>query len=171
MPCGIPQSLLANFIAQLVGKLEGMIMAKVQELVAQVMQELQGICPDLSRLKEILKTRDNLVNAIEKVERKIEPVQKYAEKLDKPIKAAEIIILILEQLPVPTTVGTPPTGSPSDVGGQIYSMPVGKMNRFGSLLRLACKIVEMLSDEVKAIKVITENGLGSIQPTKDKLLV
>ncbi len=170
MPCGVPHSLLSKFVAQLVGKLEGMIMSKVQKLVAEVQKELQGVCPDLSRLKEILKTRDNLVSAIERVERKIEPINKYADNLDKPIKVAKIIILILEQLPIPNTIGTPPTGSPSDVGGQIYSIPVGKMNRFSSLLRLACKMVEMLTDEVSAIKLVTENGLGSIQPTKDKLL-
>tara|TARA_Y100001972_G_scaffold117420_1_gene156405 strand:+ start:3256 stop:4101 length:846 start_codon:yes stop_codon:yes gene_type:complete len=170
MPCGIPDSLLSQFIAQLVGKLEGMIMAKVQKLVNEVQKELQGICPDLSRLKQILKTRDNLVGAIERVERKIEPVNDYAKKLDKPIKAAEVIVLILEQLPIPTTIGTPPTGSPSDVGGTIYSMPTGKINRFGSLLRLACRIIEILKREVKNIEAITEQGLGSIKPTKDKLL-
>ena len=76
---------------------------------------------------------------------------------------------ILEFLPIPSTIGTPPTGSPSDVGGTIYSMPTGKLNRFASLLRIACKIVETLERERKNIKDITQIGLGSIEPTRAKL--
>lgn len=169
MPCGIPESLLAQFIAKLVGKAEGIIMSKVTKLVAEVQEELQGVCPEFNRLKAILKTRDNLITAIDRVEKKITPVNDYATKLDKPIKAAKVIVMILEQLPIPTTIGLPGTGSPSDVGGVIYSMPAGKLNRFSSLLRLACKVIEILQRDQKAIKLITDQGLGSLVPVKDKL--
>lgn len=170
MPCGLPPFQLSAFVAKLIAKLQGIIMAKVMELVAEAMKMLQGACPDLSGIKSLIKKRDNLINAITKVEQKIEPVGDFADNLNKPLKAAKVIVTLLEFIPIPSTIGTPPLGGPADVGGQIYSMPVGKMNRFSSLLRLACKLVEELERETRNIKELVGYGLENISPTKEKLM-
>tara|TARA_B100000575_G_C23056732_1_gene608348 strand:- start:290 stop:1138 length:849 start_codon:yes stop_codon:yes gene_type:complete len=169
MPCFKPAFEISKFVSKLVGEVQGRIMAKVTEVVAEAQEKLQGQCPPVPDLERIIKQRDNLINATNGIEKKLEPIEKFADKMENPIKTAKIIITILEFLPIPSTIGTPPTGSPSDVGGTIYSMPTGKLNRFASLLRIACKIVETLERERKNIKEITSIGLSSIQPTREKL--
>ena len=167
MPCTIPPSQLGLFIGKLIGKLEGLIMAQVTKLIAKVLQELLGnFCPDLSILENILKTRDSLINKITLVEKKIEPIAAFADKLDPPIKAAKIIITLLEMLPVPGTIGLPPGPG----GGVIYSISVGKQNRLAQLLNIACKIVEMLEQDQKAIKYVTNSALATMTPVKAKLM-
>ena len=169
MPCFKPAFEISKFVAKLVGEVQGRIMSKVTEVVAEAQEKLQGQCPPALDLERIIKQRDNLINATNGIEKKLKPIEEFADRMENPIKTAKIIITILEFLPIPSTIGTPPTGSPSDVGGTIYSMPTGKLNRFASLLRIACKIVETLERERKNIKDITQIGLGSIEPTRAKL--
>ena len=122
MPCSIPPSQLTAFIAKLLGKLEGKIMARVQIEVAKIQQALLGsVCPPVDEIKKFLKIRDNLLNAINQVEKKIQPFQDFAQILDPPIKAAKATVIVLEQIPIETTIGTPPTGGPSDIGGKLFS--------------------------------------------------
>ena len=171
MPCSIPPSQLTAFIAKLLGKLEGKIMARVQVEVAKIQQKLLGsICPPVDELKKFLRIRDNLLNAINQVEKKVEPLQKFAEILDPPIQAAKATVIVLEQIPVPTTIGTPPTGGPADIGGKIFSISVGAQNRFAALLRLACQLVELLEFDQKGILDLTNLSVTTtIKPIKEKL--
>lgn len=167
MPCSIPPSLLAEFIAAQLAKLQAKIMAKVQEKVSEIQQKLLGdFCPPVDEIKRLLAQRDNLLNAINQLEKKITPIQEFAVKLDPPIQTAKVIIAILEQMPVPTTIGLPPGPS----GGVIYSIPVGKQNRFAQLLNIACRIVENLEADKNAITVLTSLALGGLNPLKEKLM-
>tara|TARA_B100000963_G_scaffold349387_1_gene358376 strand:+ start:4286 stop:5125 length:840 start_codon:yes stop_codon:yes gene_type:complete len=167
MPCSIPPSQLAAFVAQLLGKLEGMVMARVLAEIQKILNKLRGVCPDIPELKKILVTRDNLINAINGVEKKIEPIKKFADTLDPPIKAGKATVLVLEQLPIPSTIGPIPTGGPADIGGVITSTSIGAQNRFSMLLNLACQLLELLEKDQQAIKDLIQNSsidsLGAIR--------
>lgn len=167
MPCSIPPSLLAQFIANQLAKLQANVMAKVQEKVAEIQQKLLGdFCPPVDEIKRLLVQRDNLLNAINNLEKKIEPVQAFAAKMDPPIQSAKVIIAVLEQLAIPGTIGLPPGPS----GGVIYSIPVGKQNRFSQLLNIACRILEMLESDKNAILALSTFALGGLAPLKQKLM-
>ena len=108
MPCSIPPSNLALFIAQYLAKLEAFVIAKVYEEINKIIEQLLGqVCPPVDEIKKILKIRDTLVNMINGLEKKIEPVKKFGEILNPPIQAAKATVLILEQLPLPSTIGIP----------------------------------------------------------------
>lgn len=171
MPCSIPPSQLTAFIAKLLGKLEGKIMARVQIEVAKIQQALLGsVCPPVDEIKKFLKIRDNLLNAINQVEKKIQPFQDFAQILDPPIKAAKATVIVLEQIPIETTIGTPPTGGPSDIGGKLFSISIGAQNRFAALLRLACQLVELLERDQKGILDLTNLSVTTtLEPIKEKL--
>lgn len=170
MPCTIPPSNLALFVAKYLARLEAYIIAKVYEEVNKIIEQIMGQqCPPVEELKKLLAIRDNLLNMINGLEKKIEPVNKFADVLEPPIQAAKATVLILEQIPMPTTIGPPPTGGPSDIGGIIFSITVGAQNRFAQLLNIACKIVELLMDDVQAIRSLTSISIEGLTPVKEKL--
>lgn len=167
MPCSIPPSLLAEFIAAQLARIEGIVIAKIYEKVAEIRQKLlAGLCPVVDEIKRLLKQRDNLLDALNQIEKKVEPIQSFAAKLDPPIQTAKVIIAILEQLPLPGTIGLPPGPS----GGVIFSVSVGKQNRFSQLLNIACRIVENLEADQKAILGLTTLSLAGLEPVKQKLM-
>jgi len=166
MPCSIPPSNLAAFIAKYLAKLEAYVIAKVYEEVNKIIEQLLGqVCPPVEELKRLVAVRDNLLNMINGLEKKIEPVKKFANALNPPIQAAKATVLVLEQMPLPTTIGTPP----GPAGGVIFSITTGAQNRFAQLLNLACQIVDLLEKDVKAIKDLTEISFDGLEPVKQKL--
>lgn len=166
MPCSIPPSNLALFIAKYLAKLEAYVVAKVYEEVNKIIEQLLGqVCPPVDELKKILAVRDNLLNMINGLEKKIEPVSKFANQLDPPIKAAKATVLVLEQMPLPTAIGVPP----GPAGGLIFAVSTGQQNRFAQLLNLACQIVELLEQDAAAIKDLTSISFDGLEPVKQKL--
>jgi hypothetical protein len=166
MPCSIPPSKLAEFIAKFLGQLESRVYALVLKEVSKIQQKLLGsICPPVEEIEKILKVRDNLLNAINGLEKKIEPVKKFADILDPPIKAAKVTVTVLEMISIPGTIGLPPGPS----GGVIFSVSIGAQNRFSQLLNLACQIVDMLYKDQQAIKDLTDLGFSGLEPLKAKL--
>ena len=56
MPCSIPPSNLALFIAQYLAKLEAFVIAKVYEEINKIIEQLLGqVCPPVDEIKRILK--------------------------------------------------------------------------------------------------------------------
>ena len=54
MPCSIPPSNLAAFIAQYLGKLEAFVIAKVYEEVNKIIEKIMGqTCPPVEELKKL----------------------------------------------------------------------------------------------------------------------
>ena len=170
MPCSIPPSNLAAFIARYLAQLEAIVIAKVYEEVNKIIEKLLNqTCPSVEELKRILQVRDNLLNMINGLEKKIQPVKKFADQLEPPIQAAKATVLVLEQIPIKTSIGFPGTGGPSDIGGQIFSISIGAQNRFAQLLNLACQIVDLLMKDVQAIRDLTDISFDGLDPVKEKL--
>ena len=166
MPCSIPPSKLAEFVAKFLGQLESRVYALVLKEVSKIQQQLLGsICPPVAEIEKILKVRDNLLNAINGLEKKIEPVKKFADILDAPIKAGKVTVMVLEMIAIPGTIGIPP----GPAGGVIFSVSIGAQNRFAMLLNLACQIVDMLYKDQQAIKALTELGFSGLTPLRNKL--
>tara|TARA_R110002050_G_scaffold45446_3_gene107624 strand:+ start:458 stop:1279 length:822 start_codon:yes stop_codon:yes gene_type:complete len=166
MPCSIPPSNLALFIAKYLAKLEAYVISKIYEEVNKIIERLMGqVCPPVEEIKKILAVRDNLVNMINGLEKKIEPVKKFADIMDPPIQAAKATVLVLEMMPLPGTIGLPP----GPQGGVIYSVSVGAQNRFAQLLNIACQIVDLLAKDQQAVKDLTDISFSGLDPIKQKL--
>lgn len=170
MPCSIPPSQLAVFIANFLAKLEARVVAKVYEEVNKIIEKIMNqTCPPVEELKRLLAIRDQLLNLILKVEQKVEPVNNFAKALDAPIQGAKATVLVLEQIAIPTTVGNPPIGGDFDVGGVLADVSIGGQNRFAQLLNIACQIVDMLEKDQKAVLDLTSLSLDGLGPVKQKL--
>ena len=164
MPCSIPPSQIAAFIAKMLGKAEAYVVNRVMEEVNKIIQKLLGdICPPVEEIKKLLAIRDNLLNAIIQLEKKIEPIKKFADILDPPIKAAKVTVLVLEQISIPTTVG-----GPGPIG-VVFSIPIGAQNRFSQLLNLACQIVDLLEKDQRAIQDLTDLATLGLDPIRARL--
>lgn len=170
MPCSIPPSQIALFIANYLAKLEARVIAKVYEEVNKIIEKIMNqTCPPVEELKRLLAIRDQLLNMINLVEQKIAPVKRFAEILDPPIQGAKATVLVLEQIAIPTTIGNPPVGGDFDVGGVLADVSIGGQNRFAQLLNIACQIVDMLQKDQKAILDLTTLSLDGLDPVKQKL--
>jgi hypothetical protein len=166
MPCSIPPSNLALFIAKYLAKLEAYVIAKIYEEVNKIIEKLMGqVCPPVEEIEKLLALRDSLVNMLNGLEKKIEPIKKFADILDPPIKAGKATVLVLELMSLPGTIGIPP----GPAGGVIFSISVGAQNRFSQLLNLACQIVDLLAKDQQAIKDLTDISFDGLEPIKQKL--
>ena len=82
MPCRVPPSELSAFIAKLLAKAEAYVINKVNEEVNIIIEKLLGqVCPPVEEIERILQIRDNLVNMILGLKKKVEPVKKIADQL------------------------------------------------------------------------------------------
>ena len=164
MPCRVPPSELSAFIAQLLGKAEAFVINKVNEEVNKIREELLGqVCPPVEEIERILKLRDNLVNLIMGLKKKVRPVKKIADQMEPPIQSARVVVTILQTIPIPTTIG-----GPGPIG-VVFSIPIGVQNRYADLLRISCMIVENLSSDVEAIRTLANLTFGKIDPLLAKL--
>ena len=164
MPCRVPPSELSAFIAKLLAKAEAFVINKVNEEVNKIIEKLLGqACPPVEEIERILKIRDNLVNMIMGLKKKVEPVKRIADQMEPPIDAAKVVVTILQSIPIPTTIG-----GPGPIG-VIFSIPIGVQNRYADLLRISCKIVENLSSDVEAIRQLADLTFSKIDPLLAKL--
>ena len=164
MPCRVPPSELSAFIAKLLAKAEAFVINKVNEEVNKIREKLLGqICPPVDEIERLLKIRDNLVNMILGLKKKVEPVKKIADQMEPPIESARVVVTILQTIPIPTTIG-----GPGPIG-VIFSIPIGVQNRYADLLRISCMIVENLSSDVEAIRTLANLTFSQIDPLLAKL--
>ena len=164
MPCRVPPSQLAAFIAKLLAKAEAFVIKKVNEEVNKIVEQILGqTCPPVEEIEKILKIRDNLVNMIMGLKKKVDPVKKIADQMEPPIESAKVVVTILQTIPIPTTIG-----GPGPIG-VIFSIPIGVQNRYADLLRVSCKIVENLSSDVQAIRGLANLTFSKIDPLLEKL--
>ena len=164
MPCSIPPSELSAFIAKLLAKAEAYVINKVNEEINKIIEKLMGqICPPVEEIEKILAIRDNLVNLVNGLKKKVEPVKKIADQMEPPIESAKVVVAILQSIPIPTTIG-----GPGPIG-VIFSIPIGVQNRYAELLRLSCMVVDNLSNDVKAIRNLSNLTFSKIDPILAKL--
>ena len=65
MPCSIPPSQIALFIANYLAKLEARVIAKVYEEVNKIIEKIMNqTCPPVEELKRLLAIRDQLLNML-----------------------------------------------------------------------------------------------------------
>lgn len=164
MPCRVPPSELSTFIAKMLAKAEAFVINKVNEEVNKIIENLLGqVCPPVEEIERMLKIRDNLVNMIMGLKKKVDPVKRIADQMEPPIESAKVVVTILQSIPIPTTIG-----GPGPIG-VIFSIPIGVQNRYADLLRISCKIVENLSSDVQAIRNLGNLTFSKVDPLLSKL--
>ena len=133
--------------------------------VNEIINALRDKCPPPAVLNQLSKTVNNIRKVITKVDSRIDKFAQIPKKLDKPIKGGKVAVQILSHLPVPSAIGTPP----GPAGGLILAVKTGKIQTLSSLLVWTRKMVEVLEDDQKAIKLLIEDSNTIFSPIKQRL--
>lgn len=155
------KSKLAAIVASQMGNLEGALEARIQSEALKMLKKFANECPLRDELVKIIKVRNNLLKVINSYKKVGEKFGGLAKKLDPAIKGAKVVIKLLESVPLPTAIGTPP----GTAGGLISALPVGKLTKASGKLRKINKLLEALEDDVTSIKDL----VNSVGPTVTKV--
>ena len=165
MPCRITPSNLSGLIAIQLGNIEAEVRRRVENEVKKLIDKFLNQCPTGEELEKVIKTRNNLLSSIDKLEKRVDPFERLASKLEPPLNTAKKLVSVLKAIPILTTLGTPP----GIFGGVIFSVPIGLTNKYSELLRLACELVVSIEDDIAAIKVISLDTKNVVFPIKERL--
>ena len=152
---------LANALAPQVGLIKGIAEAQIKTEALKLLDKFTNSCPVQEELLKIIKTRNILVNNVNRIKKRTDKIGLAAKILEPPIAAAQIIIFLLKVEPKPVAIGTPPGAQ----GGLISAERAGKLADRAERLRLASELVDNLQEDVKAIRGfsdVVENSLGSV---------
>ena len=168
MPHGLLKefkSNLAGIVAAALGRLESYAIVYATRKVNEIINQLRDKCPPPQVVNQLSKQVNNIRKVLNKVDNRIDKFAQIPRKLDKPIKAGKVAVQILSHLPVPSAIGTPP----GPAGGLIIAVKTGKIQTLSSLLVWTRKMVEVLEDDQKAIKLLIEDSNTIFDPIKERL--
>ena len=159
------KSQLSVVVAQQLGNLEAIAITYANSKILELTQQLRDTCPPPEILAQLSSTINTLKTLINKVENKTSAFEKIPTKLDKPVAAAKILIEVLSNLPVPSTIGTPP----GPAGGVIYSATQGMLNTNAAKLQWIQSLVDALENDQQSIQALVSSTQGIFDPIKVKI--
>lgn len=168
MPHGLLKDLksqLPQFVAQQMGAIKAAIIAKIEERINEIIDELLDQCPPPEILERLTKTVTSLKKVLVSFDSKIDKFKQIPRKLDKPIKAAKVVVEILSHMPLPSAIGTPP----GPAGGLIVAVPTGVIQAQSNTLVFMRDTVNNLEADQKAINSLFGSTDGILNPIKAKI--
>jgi len=165
MPTLVEPSNLSGFAGNYIGRARAFVEVQIRKKVFEIQDELlEEVCPLYERLKEIVGIKDNLIQVVDGFQTKIQPIRELIEPLDDALGTLSTIIETLRNIPIPSTVGLPPP-----VGGVIFSIPVGTINKLNDILQTVGRILSDLSGDVDSIYKILAKVDGKLDEIKGRL--
>lgn len=165
MPTLVEPSNLSGFAGNYIGRARAFVEVQVRRKVDEVRDELlQEACPYVDRLEEIIGIKDNLIQIVDGFQAKVQPIRDLIAPLDDALGTLSTLIETLRNIPIPSTIGVPPP-----VGGVLFSIPVGTLNKLNDLLVKVGSILSDLSGDVDTIYKILNKVEGRLEEVKSKL--
>ena len=167
----IKPSNLSGIIAVQLGDIEADVRGRIQDEVSRLTAQFANECPSPAALTRITGIQNNLASKINGFEGRIRPFRRMVTRLESSFRVAINIIKILKLIPIPTAQGIPPTGSPSDVGGFLFAIPIKITNKYADLLRLASELAASIEDDIAACNSLLEETEFDLVSLKSDLEV
>jgi hypothetical protein len=159
------KSKLAEFVAQNLGKLQAMAIAKVQEEVQKIIDKLKNQCPPVEELEKLNNTISGIRTVVIGIEAQVDKLRPLPDKLTPVIIGGTVVVEILSHMPMLSTVGTPPGPG----GGVVFSVPTGVIQGNANRLNFANNLVNTVTNEQKSIKDLLATADGIFAPIRANL--
>ena len=153
------QSQISAIVAAQLGRAQGEIEARIQSEAIKLVNEFANQCPVVEVLERVISTRNNLLSALSGFQSTANSFSSLANTLRPPIVAANVLIGLLKNNPLPVAIGTPP----GPAGGLILSQTTGNVLSSADRLAAVRKLVESLENDVESIEAIVSTASSSIQ--------
>ena len=159
------KSQLAGLVARQVGALQGKLTAQVQDRVLEIVSRFANQCPPDKQLRKIIKTRDNLLKAINGLEKRLNTFKSLANKLGPAITAAKIAIQTVKSISTPTVIV--PFG---DYTGGV-GVPFSSLTALSDKLIFLNKLLDSLEGDKEGILGTVSAVSATIASLKEKLSI
>ena len=165
----IKPSNVSGLIAKQVGDIEADVRGRIENEVSRLTSEFANQCPPPNNLAKIVSIQNNLSARINGFQGRIKPYRRMITRLEATLRTVINLIRILKLIPIPTAQGTPPTGSPSDVGGFLFAIPIKITNKYADLLRLTSELAASIEDDIAAGNRLLRETEFSLTSLKENL--
>lgn len=155
------KSQISKLVSSQIGPLQGKLRSTIQKKVLELLKEFANGCPNVERMKQILKIRNNLLKTIDSFQKRVDAVKPLANNLQPAITAASLALNIIVNLPTPTAVIPPQTGG--------VGVPMSVLNRYAQTISTLALTISILEADVKAINSIVTSVSVPIQTLRDRL--
>ncbi len=152
---------LSGIVASQVGKIKGRVVAQMQSRLLQELQKFSNQCPDQESLKRTVKLRNNLLQQLTAVERRISGFKSVANSLNSTIQGLKRSIQVIKTISTPTAIIPPQSGG--------LGIPVSVLTRYSDTLIKLNSLLDKFSNESKAVVNVIDNTLPTIQLIKNKV--
>lgn len=158
------KSNLSQIVANQVGRLQGQLISQAQNRVLDILAEFANQCPNQQKLQSIVKTKNNILKAINQLQRKVNGLKSTANKLDRSIRAARAAIAIVKRIPRPTVLQFVP-----DPGALVKGVPFSALTKLSDRLIQLNKILDGLEAEKQGILGIIASADATLNSIKTRL--
>jgi hypothetical protein len=145
------------------GLLTGLLLAKVESNVLNMLSKFANECPNQKELKRIIKVRSTLLNHLTSFDKRIKPFIKTAQALLVTVRVFKVIVRQITTIPTPTVIV--PFG---DVTGGI-GVPIGTITKLSNILIRVNKIIDKFEGQADSIVSSTSLVLPIIETLRDAL--
>ena len=160
------KSQLAGLVARQVGALQGKLTAQVQNRVLETVAKFANQCPPDKELRKIIRTRDNLLKAINGLEKRLNTFKSLANKLGPAITAAKIAIRTITSIPRPTVLQFVP-----DPGALVKGVPFSALTKLSDRLISLNKLLDSLEGDKEGILGVISSVSATITSLKQRLSI
>lgn len=152
---------LSGIVASQIGKLKGKVVAQIQSRVLQELRKFSNQCPDQKSLERTIRLRNNLLQQLSAIEKRVTGFRSVASSLNGTIQGLKVSIQVIKNISTPTAIIPPQAGG--------LGVPMGVLNRYSDTLVRLNTLLDKFSNESKAVTSVVDSALPTIQTVKSKL--
>lgn len=157
----LPQ--LSGIIARQVGSIQGKLVSQIQGQVLNVLSKFTSQCPDAKELEKIIKIKNNLLQNINALERRLQTLRNTANSLDSIISSLQVAIEVIKSIPIPTAIIPPQTGG--------IGIPINVLTRYSDALIRLNKLLDALEADKTGIISVIDIASITLTQLKNRLEV
>ena len=155
------KSQISKIVSSQIGPLQGKLRSTIQKKVLELLKEFANGCPNVERMKRIMKTRNNLLNTINSFQKRVDAIKPLANKIQPAISVAKIALNVITSIPVPTAIIPPMSGG--------VGVPISVLNKYSKAIGILAATIDVLEADVKAVNSIVTTVTVPINTLRDRL--
>jgi hypothetical protein len=155
----IPQ--ISGIIARQVGSIQGKLVSQVQGQVLNVLSKFTSQCPNTQEIQKIINIKNNLLQNINALERRLQLLSSTASKLDRVISTIKVAIQVIKSIPIPTAIIPPQSGG--------VGIPISVLTRYSDGLIKLNKLLDALEADKAGILGVIDIASKTLTSLKSRL--
>jgi hypothetical protein len=155
------KSQISKIVSSQIGPLQGKLRSTIQKKVLELLKEFANGCPNVERMKKIMKIRNNLLNTINSFQKRVDAIKPLANKIQPAISVAKIALNIITSIPTPTAIIPPQSGG--------LGVPMSVLNKYSKAIGILAATIDVLEADVKAVNSIVTTVTVPINTLRDRL--